>query len=380
MVETEHTAPAPSREPSSPPDEARAARYHRAWLALSAGRLTLTLVYLGVVVGSGVARPIAALVGPWPARVALVGALLAAGGELLGAPLMWMRGFWLPRRYGLLHQPFAAWLVDRLKGAAIGAVVGLAALEAVYALLRSTPLWWLGAAGVFLVFHVVAAAVLPVWILPLFYAATPLGDDSLRARLLALAHRAGVDALGVWVVDQSRKSRTANAAVVGLGRTRRILLFDTLTANFTPDEIESVLAHELGHHVHADLRRGLVVQGALTGVMFFAIDAALRAAVPWLELRGVADPAGIPWLVLLGLLGGLVSAPLANTFSRRIERQADDFALATTGNARAFVGAMERLANLNLARRRPPRLEEIVLYSHPSVDRRISRARATLPA
>lgn len=367
---------------ASPPtrDDARAVRYHRVRLALSATRLALTLGYLAVVVATGVVRPIAALVGPWPAQVALVGALLAVGETLLSAPLAWLAGFRLPHRYGLLHQPFGSWLLDRCKGAAIGAVMGLAALEIVYALLSSTPLWWLCAAGVFFVFYVVAAVLVPVWIVPLFYRVTPLADESLRARLLALARRAGVDVLGVWVVDQSRKSRTANAAVVGLGRTRRILLFDTLIVSFTPDEIESVLAHELGHLAHGDLRRGLIVQGALTLVTLFAIDAALRAAVPGLALRDVADPAGLPWFALVAIVAGLMTVPLGNAFSRRIERQADDFALARTGDARAFVSAMERLADLNLAQRRPPRFEELVLYSHPSVDRRIARARATLPA
>src|SRR4030095_9138866 len=165
-------------------------------------------------------------------------------------------------------------------------------------------------------------------------------DVELRERLLGLARRAGVDAVGVFVADQSRKSRTANAAVVGIGRTRRILVFDTLLQSFTPEEIESVLAHELCHHVHGDILRGL----------------------PW---RG---------RVLMAL--GLIQLPLGNGFSRWIERQADDFALATTGNAPAFIGAMERLAQLNLAERRPNRLKEIVFDSHPALERRIERARA----
>jgi STE24 endopeptidase len=154
-----------------------------------------------------------------------------------------------------------------------------------------------------------------------------------------------------------------------------LVLFDTLLTQFPSEEIESVLAHELGHHVHGDLRRGLAVQGALSVLTFWVADLLLRAGVSRLGLAGAADPAGLPWLALVLLALGLVTLPLGNGFSRRIERQADDFALATTGNPAAFIGAMERLGDLNLAERRPNRLKEILLASHPALDRRIARAR-----
>jgi STE24 endopeptidase len=265
-------------------------------------------------------------------------------------------------------------LADRLKALLIGGALSLAAVEIAYGLIALTPYWWLVAAGVFFVVQIALTAVVPIWIVPIFYRLSPLADAELRERLLALARRAHVDAVGVFVADQSRKSRTANAAVVGIGRTRRIIVFDTLLSSFTPEEIESVLAHELGHHVHGDIRRGLLVQGALLLVTARLAALGLDAGVPLLGLAGPADPAGLPWLALVLLALGLIQLPLGNGFSRRIERQADDFALATTGNAPAFIGAMERLAQLNLAERRPNRLKEIVFYSHPALDRRIERA------
>jgi STE24 endopeptidase len=227
---------------------------------------------------------------------------------------------------------------------------------------------------VFLAVYVAIAVVLPVWIIPLFYRLTPLGDEALRTRLLALASRVGVPAIGVWVADQSRKSRTANAAVVGLGRTRRILLFDTML-EFAPREIEAVLAHELGHHVHHDIWRGLAAQSVLTLTSFAVAAVALRAGVAWWGLRDIADPAGLPWLALVVGAIGLVAMPLSNGYSRWIEGRADDFALRVTADPDGFVGAMERLAALNLAERRPHRLKELFLYSHPSIERRIARAR-----
>jgi STE24 endopeptidase len=232
------------------------------------------------------------------------------------------------------------------------------------------------AAAVFFAGYVVTAVVLPVWVLPLFYRLTPLPSGPLRERLTTLADRVRVPVIGVWVADQSRKSRTANAAVVGLGRTRRIVLFDTLVEGFAPAEIESVLAHELGHHVHGDVRRGLLAQATLTLATLGTADVALAVGVRLLRLDGRADPAGVPWFGLTMLVAGLVAMPLGNAFSRWLERQADDFALATTGDRAAFVAAMERLAALNLAERRPHPLEEFLLYSHPAIDRRIARALA----
>jgi STE24 endopeptidase len=357
-----------------------ASRYHRLQLFLTLAGLGLSLAYLVALLvtdGSHALARAAARVTPasW-GQVALVTIAIGAGQGTLGLPLRLIRGYWLPRRFGLLHQPLAGWLGDQLKAALLGGALGLAAVEIVYALLALTPHWWLVTAAVLFVAQVAMTAVLPIWIVPLFYRLTPLADADLRDRLLTLARRAGVSAIGVFVADQSRKSRTANAAVVGLGRTRRIILFDTLLAKFTREEIESVLAHELGHHAHGDMRRGLLVNGALTLLTAWLASLALDAGVGLLGLAGPADPAGLPWLALVTMVLGLVQMPLANGFSRWIERQADDFALATTGNASAFVGAMERLAGLNLAERRPSRLKEIVLYSHPALDRRIARAAA----
>jgi STE24 endopeptidase len=332
-----------------------------------------------VVLWTGAAREVAQaaerLSSAWWWVVGVVAVALGAAHEALLFPLACVRGYALPRRYGLLHQSVASWLFDRVKAAAIGGTLALAAVEIVYGLLRITPWWWLIAAAVFFVGQALVALVVPIWVLPLFYRLRPLEPGPLRERLQALADRVGVPVVGVWIADQSRKSRTANAAVVGLGGTRRIILFDTLVAGFPPEEIESVLAHELGHHVHGDLRRGLVVQGALTLATFAAVDALLATGARWWGLGGPADPAGLPWFGLIVLVLGLVAMPLGNAFSRWIERQADDFALVTTADPDAFVGAMERLAGMNLAERRPHRLKELMLYSHPAIDRRIARAR-----
>jgi STE24 endopeptidase len=357
----------------------RATVYHRWQLWLGALELALTGAVLLALLGTGVGPWLrgfgeARHLPPW-LQVALIAVALGLAVEALGAPLDWARGYWLPRRFDLLRQGLGGWVLDRLKAALLGGALGLAAAEIVYALLRNAPLWWLWAAGMLLAGSALVAMVVPIWILPLFYKLTPLEDVALESRLLELGRRAGVAVVGVWVADQSRKSRAANAALAGLGGTRRILLFDTLLRGFTPDEIESVLAHELGHHVHGDVRRGLLVQGALLLTTLWVADRILQATIGGLGLEGAGDPAGLPLLALVLFLLGLLAAPIANAFSRRVERQADDFALAATGNPGAFVSALERLAELNLAERRPARLKELLFQSHPSIDRRIERAR-----
>jgi STE24 endopeptidase len=361
------------------PERDEAERYHRLQLWLGLGGFALGAAYLVAVLVSGAAVVLAEIAATlndaWWAQITIVAVVLMGAQAALAFPLRWVRGFWLPRRFGLLHQPLGAWLTDRAKAAVLGGGLGLGGLLLVYGLLRATPWWWLIAAVAFFVVGIALAALFPIVIVPLFYRLTRLADPALEQRLLALAQRAGVPAIGVWVVDQSRKSRTANAAVVGLGRTRRIILFDTLATGFREEEVEAVLAHELAHHVHGDLRRGLLVQGALTLATLWLAAWLLGAGVGRWGITGRADPAGLPWLALVFMLLGAVQLPLTNAFSRHLERQADDFGLGLTGNPPAFISAMERLGTLNLVERRPHRLKELLLYSHPALERRIARAR-----
>ncbi len=361
------------------PADDPAARYHRWQFWLSCTSLVVTILSLAWVLATGLTRRIPpGPPPPWWLHVAGLAVALGLGVRLLTLPLEWLRGYWLPKRYGLLHQPFPRWCWDRVKAGAIGGALALIALEIVYGALQRSLWWWLWAALILFAGSVLLTVVVPIWIIPLFYRLVPIPDGTLKERLLELARRVGVPVVGVWAADQSRKSRTANAALTGLAGTRRIILFDTLVDQFTPDEIESVLAHELGHHVHGDIRRGLLVQGVVLLATFWAADRLLAIGSGWFGFRAPADPAGLPLLALVLLLLGLVAAPLVNGFSRRLERQADHFALTTTRNPAAFIGAMNRLASLNLAERRPNRLKEFLLYSHPSIDRRIEMAQ-TLP-
>jgi STE24 endopeptidase len=296
---------------------------------------------------------------------------------VINLPLSYTSGFALPHRFGQSNQSFWHWVGDQVKGLAISALLGMATLEIVYWLLRAAPqMWWLYAGGVMLLFTVVLSSLAPVLILPLFFKFTPLEDDDLSQRLIRLAERAGTRVRGVFRFDMSTRTKGANAALTGLGNTRRIVLGDTLLDEFTADEIETVLAHELGHHVHKDIPLGIVINSALTLLTFWVGALALRWGVNAFGLAGISDPAGLPLLALVGGLLSLIAMPLGNAYSRWRERLADRYALESTRKPTAFADAMTRLANQNLADADPARWVVILLYSHPPIRERLAAAEA----
>jgi len=277
----------------------------------------------------------------------------------------------------LSTQKGAHWLADHVKATAVGMALAVAAASVVFTTLRRWPdAWWVLSAAIFVAAMVALARLAPVLLLPLFYRFRPLDRPQLAERLMALATRARTDVVGVFEWVLSGHTRKANAALAGLGQTRRILLSDTLLADYTDDEIEVVLAHELAHHVHRDLWRGIALQVVVVVGGFFFADLLLRAAGGWLQYRGLSDPAAIPLLMLTGGAWSFVMLPIANALSRAQERAADRYALETTRNPEAFVSAMRRLSQQNMAEDRPSTLVRLLFYSHPPIRERIEAARA----
>lgn len=298
--------------------------------------------------------------------------VVGEGFSLLTSPLDYYSGFVLPHRYGLSIQSLRAWLLDQLKSSLLGGLLGLVVIEVVYYLLEAWPtLWWLLAAAVMLFFTVVMANLAPILILPIFNKFTPLEDAELRDRLIKLAERAGAKVRGVFVMDTSRRSTTANAALMGWGNTRRIVLSDTLFGKYSKDEIEVILAHELGHHVHQDIWRGILVQTVLTLGGLYLADRALNFGVELFSLGSMANVAAFPLLGLVFAVFGLVVMPLGNWFSRRQESAADTYALEMTRLPRAFVSAMSKLADQNLSELDPDRWVVWLFYSHPPIGERV---------
>ncbi len=289
-------------------------------------------------------------------------------------PLSYYSGFVLPHRYRLSTQTLRAWLIDVAKGGALGVVLGGLVIEVVYALLRAAPdTWWLWASAFMILFSVILANLAPVLIFPIFFKFKPLDDADLVARLTALAARANTRVRGVYTMIMSEKTTTTNAALMGLGNTRRIVLGDTLYEKYTPDEIESILAHELGHQVHHDIGWSLIAQTALTIAGFYIADVFLKWSVAQLHYTGIADLAAMPLFAMALGVFGFVTTPLGNAFSRWRESIADEYALESTRNAGAFIGAMEKLADQNLAELEPERWVEFLLYDHPPIGERLKR-------
>ena len=310
-----------------------------------------------------------------PSTVAVYAVVLAVGYLALRVPLSFYQNFILERRYGLSSETRSQWARDYLKAAALVLVLGVGAAEVVYVTLRwSREWWWVPSAICFIAAVVVLARLAPVLLLPLFYRVEPLDRESLRVRLVALSERARVPVLGVYVWGLGDKTRRANAALVGTGATRRILLSDTLLADYSDDEIEVILAHELAHHVHGDIRRALWIESALVVASLVAGAVALRAWWGFVGLMDPADVAGLPLLFLAALVVSLAATPAVNALSRRNERRADRYALALTGRPEAFVSAMRRLTAQNLAEERPSRLAVWLFHSHPPIEDRIQCA------
>ena len=311
-------------------------------------------------------------------RVAAFGAVFGGIYFLIDLPLSYYSGFLLPHRYGLATQTLLGWISDQVKGILVGGILGLLVLEVIYAVLRAAPeTWWLWAGGILLSFNVILANLAPVLLFPIFYKFKPLEAEyaDLAERLVRLAERAGTRVRGVYQFDMSRRTKAANAALTGLGNTRRILLGDTLLAEFTPDEIETVLAHELGHHVHRDIPIGILVESVITLAGLFLASLGLQWGVKVFGFAGVADIAALPLLGLVMGAFGLVIMPLGNAFSRWRERRADAYVLQATGNGAAYASALTRLANQNLAEADPEPWVEFLLYSHPALSKRIAMAK-----
>ena len=301
---------------------------------------------------------------------------------LAGLPLSYVRGYVVEHRFGLSNQDHRAWLADLGKGAALGLAFEIPIGVASYAVIRRSPRWWwLILSGLALPVTVVLAQLYPVLIAPIFNKFVPVSDPALGDRIKALAGRAGVRVADVTQMDMSRQTRKANAFFAGLGPTKRIALGDTLVEEFTPDEIEVIVAHELGHQVHRDIWKGVAL-GSLTtlGGAYALSRIAPPLAWRWRDRLGferIDDIASVPLLGLLMSVLSVLGMPLANAFSRNlVERPADRYALELTGRPDAFITAMEKLTRLNLTDPNPPAAIKLLLYSHPPVAERIAEARA----
>jgi STE24 endopeptidase len=330
--------------------------------------LAVTAIYL-IVLLAGAGR---ALAGALPHPLLFVAALLA-GDWLVGLPT----GYYAhlqARRFGLTVQSGAGWLWDETKSFLISLLTTAPLAWLLLWLWRALPAtWYLWMAAAAVLLDLFFTFVAPVWIMPLFHKYTPLGEGELRDRLLRLSERAGVSVRGVFVANVSEKETRLNAALTGLGATRRIILYDTIIAACTPEEVEVVLGHEMGHHVYGHIVKMTLLSSGFLAVAFLVAGVALAPVSGWLGLGGLT-PAALPLIAVLFGVVGLPLLPVFMAISRQWERDCDAFALQMTNNPGAFIGAFRKLADRNLADFTPPRWVYWFLYSHPPVPERIAMA------
>jgi STE24 endopeptidase len=297
-------------------------------------------------------------------------------GKVLGLGLDYY-GFRLERKFQLSDQKVRAWIWDETKSFLVGLVLAGIVVELLYFMIRQSPQhWWLITWALFMVLFIVLAQIAPVVLFPIFYKFEPLENEDLRRRLILLSERAGTRVRGVYRWKLSEKSKKANAALTGLGSTRRIILADTLLDNYAPEEIEAVLAHELGHHVHRHILKSIAVQAGTTLLGFWLANWALHYAVDHHMFEELSDFANLPLLALTATVLSLLLMPALNTYSRFNERQADRYALESIASVEPFISSMNKLAQQNLAERTPSKWVEALFHSHPAISKRVAAAEA----
>ncbi len=314
---------------------------------------------------------------PGWAASSLFAAVLYTIGSALGWPYAYFGGYKLDRGFGLLTQSLRSWVADQAKGFALGLGAVVVAADVLLWLIAVEPVWWWLVAWILgLLVSIALSFLAPVVLAPLFYKFRPLQDPAIRARFEALAAKAGVPVLGVYEMGASAKTSRSNAAVTGIGRTRRIIVTDTMLKAYSPEEIESVLAHELGHQRFLDPLKGLLVGAAMSLVMWSFAAWAYTATAPSFGIASLSDTAGLPVLLLWSGVISTAMGPLELWWSRRREARADRFSLEVTRNPEAFSAAMVRLTDSNLGLANPRPWEKWFLYSHPPARERVEAARA----
>jgi STE24 endopeptidase len=365
---------------SAPPDSPEARRYNRIrrWIGIADFVVGFLFLIVLLVTGwSNWLRDLAYRLGfqNYSLSLFIYLLLLLVISKALGIGLDYY-GFLLEGRFKLSTQRFSSWAGDELKGFLVGLVLGTVVVEVLYLTIRQWPQhWWMLAWALFMALFILLAQLAPIVLFPIFYKFEPLDNEDLRRRLVVLSERAGTRVRGVYRWKLSEKSKKANAALTGLGATRRIILADTLLDNYTAEEIEAVLAHELGHHVHRHILKSIFVQAAITLFGFWAANWVLHYAVDQRMFEELSDFADMPLLALVSVVLSFLLMPALNAYSRFNERQADRYAFESISSVEPFITSMNKLAEQNLAERTPSKWVEWFFHSHPAISRRLAAAK-----
>lgn len=297
-------------------------------------------------------------------------------GILLFLPVNYYKDFYLEHKYGLSNQTFGKWVFENFKGLVVSLIIGVPLLLLFYFIINKFgALWWLPFAIVLFIISVIFARLLPVIVLPLFYKITPLEDGDLKAAIKRLAEDAGIRVENIFRFNMSKNTKKANAAFTGLGKSKRILLGDTLLDNYSNDEIETVIAHELGHYKRNHIIKNIIIGTAASFGTLFLIAYFYSLSIYWFGFSKLQEIAALPILSVWAMLIGLIETPLTNILSRKFEYEADEYAITVTGKPTAFISTLNKLTDQNLADKDPHPLVEWFFYSHPSISNRVNAIR-----
>jgi STE24 endopeptidase len=371
--------PVPPNTGTTSENRTRVKAYNRRKLVVSLSGTVLLFAFVIAVVATGFSRNIASLASSVSSNQYLAflifAAILGIMEIVVSFPLKFYSGFSLEHAYNLSNQTFLRWLWEQTKALLVGSFLGVPVLLVFfYCLEEFGNSWWLPVAVVMFILTTLLARIAPKVIFPLFYKFTPLEKEELKERINRLCAEAGFHVEGVFSFNMSKNTRKANAAFTGLGKTKRVILGDTLLEKFSEDEIEAVLAHELGHYRHGHIWKGILLSTVVTFVGLFITSRLYLTSLSLFGIERIDDLAAFPLLGLWLGLFGFATTPIMNTISRKHEYEADQYAARKSGNPMAFIGALKKLADVNLADSAPNPVVEFLFYSHPSIEKRIRRA------
>jgi STE24 endopeptidase len=294
-------------------------------------------------------------------------------GSILSFPVSYYSGFYLEHKYNLSNQTFGKWILEGLKGLLVSLIIGIPILFAFYFFLNYFgTIWWLPFAILMFFISVVLSQIFPIIIFPIFYKITPIDNEDLKERIKHLASNAKLKVENVYKFNMSKNTKKANAAFTGLGKTKRIILGDTLLDNYSKDEIETVIAHELGHFKKKHIVKNIFIGTVSSFLTLFIIAILYESSLSWFGFKYITQVAALPLLALWSALIGLIQNPFGNILSRKFEYEADEYAVIETRNPDAFKKTLGKLTDQNLGDKEPHPFVEWFFYSHPSIKNRIN--------
>ena len=292
--------------------------------------------------------------------------------SILFAPLNFYLGFYLEHKYNLSNQTFSKWMWENFKSSLVSLAIGIPVMLIFYfTMIQFAELWWLPFAIVMFFVSVVLAQIFPIIILPIFYKLSPIDNEELKTKVKLLAADARIKIENIYKFDMSKNTKKANAAFTGLGKTKRIILGDTLIDNYSNEEIETVIAHELGHYKKKHIVKNIVIGTVTSFLTLFIIASLYKNSLHWFGFSSITQVAALPLLALWSMLIGLVQMPLGNILSRKFEYEADEYAIDSTQMPQEFISTLEKLTEQNLGDKEPHPFVEWFFYSHPSIKNRI---------